>query len=59
MVAQTHSGSDGFFRVAVPPGSYALSANSSGKWPTCRPTDVTVYRNAYSRVTINCDTGIR
>ncbi len=60
-VATTHSGSDGTFRVAVPPGSYTVAAvtPTPGGLPHGSPVRVTVTEGTYSNVTLTLDSGIR
>jgi len=56
--ATAKAGSDGRFRVAVPPGDYTVEAQSPQAM-RCSPADVTVSRDRYADVAVSCDTGIR
>jgi hypothetical protein len=62
VVARLTTAGDGRFRVALRPGRYRLLARpaAGGKLPSCpnaQPARVT--RSGYTRVTIDCDSGIR
>ncbi|MBI4259066.1 MAG: hypothetical protein HY658_00735 [Actinobacteria bacterium] len=62
LVETVVSGSDGRFRVALPPGSYLLDPqrpDPSAPFPIAGPIPVTVVEGEYTSVTISYDTGIR
>jgi hypothetical protein len=56
VVARTTTDADGSYRVAVPPGTYVVTAQAG---MSCELRDVRVTPGAYSKVDIPCDTGIR
>jgi hypothetical protein len=56
VVARTMTDADGNYRVAVPPGTYVVTARAG---MSCELMDVRVTSGAYSKVDIPCDTGIR
>ena len=58
-VARTTAGSDGTFRVALPPGDYVILPQPGNPFPQSQPLDVTVDPGTYTDVEINYDTGIR
>jgi hypothetical protein len=60
-VAQTTSGSEGRFELALPPGRYTLEAvvGSDGPGMFAKPVDVTVTSGAFVEVVVPVDTGIR
>jgi hypothetical protein len=59
-VATTHTDAQGGFNLALPPGGYSLVAViTTGVFPTCRPTYVTVSPGQQTKADIACDTGIR
>lgn len=55
------SGADGKFSVTLAPGDYMItSANTAGLFSHCSSQGViTVLKNKYTDITLNCDTGIR
>ncbi|MES2409430.1 MAG: hypothetical protein V4509_03990 [Patescibacteria group bacterium] len=57
--ATAQSGSDGTFKLSLPPGEYVVSAGSGNSLPRCSNISTTVESNGYSEVQIICDTGIR
>jgi hypothetical protein len=61
-VARLRTGGDGRFQVRLRPGRYGVSARpaAGGPLPRC-PQDVkaTVRAGTYTRVAIQCDSGIR
>lgn len=61
VVRSTTTGSDGRFSFAVDPGTYVLTARPTTPLPTSREDrrTVTVQRDAFSRLTLRFDTGIR
>lgn len=59
VVGLVTTNSRGEFHTAVPSGSYILRVDSSGPYPRCPDTQVTVPRQGFSSVNIECDTGIR
>jgi hypothetical protein len=56
VVARTTTDADGTFRVAVPPGTYVVTAQAG---MSCDLTNVRVTSGAYAKVDTLCDTGIR
>jgi hypothetical protein len=56
VVARTTTDADGTYRVAVPPGTYVVTARAG---MSCEPRDTQVTSGAHSKVDIACDTGIR
>lgn len=55
-VARATTGSDGRFRVAVPPGEYVVTADAG---LSCELMDVRVGAGDFATVDVPCDTGIR
>ncbi len=58
VLLQTRSTESGAFEFALPPGDYVVSGGEA-VLPRCSETQVTVRADTYSRITLNCDTGIR
>jgi hypothetical protein len=59
-VARLETGSDGRFRVALPPGTYkVVPANRVARLPRAGEETVTVAPGKFSHVTINFDSGMR
>jgi hypothetical protein len=58
-VAAASSDGSGRYRLALPPGSYTLIAETGSALPRCPPVPVTVGSGAPTRTDISCDTGIR
>jgi hypothetical protein len=56
VVARTTTDADGNYRVAVPPGTYVVTAQAG---MSCDLRTIRVSTGVYSRVDIPCDTGIR
>jgi hypothetical protein len=56
VIARTTTDSHGRYRVAVAPGKYVVTADAG---MTCEPMDARVNADAYAKVDIPCDTGIR
>jgi hypothetical protein len=56
VVARTTTDADGRYRLAVPPGSYVVTADAG---MSCELMDARVAIGVYSKVDISCDTGIR
>lgn len=50
---------DGTFTLALPAGTYTLSASGGQTLPRCADTSVTVPKAGYATTSISCDTGIR
>ncbi len=52
---------DGLFKVSVAPGEYAIrNVQTTSPYPSCGKAGIVpVEANKYTRVTVNCDTGIR
>ncbi|MDQ1395257.1 MAG: hypothetical protein QOG64_516, partial [Acidimicrobiaceae bacterium] len=55
-VANTTTGADGSYQLALAPGTYDLSANAG---MSCRPITITVESGRISHADVTCDTGIR
>ena len=53
------SDANGAFTAALSPGSYILSARGGDILPRCPNVRAEVVSGQYTRVTIDCDTGIR
>jgi hypothetical protein len=59
-VARLKTGSDGRFRVALPPGQYIVKpVQQNARWPRGGEQEVTVRAGKFSQVTITFDSGIR
>jgi hypothetical protein len=60
-VATMRTGKDGRASKRLRAGSYRASASNAnpGIMPACKPVNFVVRRGRYTRITINCDTGIR
>jgi hypothetical protein len=60
-VTKTTSGTDGHFRIPLPPGTYTLrSANLTGAvTPIAQPMDVTVTSGRFTTIVVSFDSGIR
>jgi hypothetical protein len=59
LAAMSRSGSDGRYRLPLPPGQYTLTVASSGSFPRCPTPTATVVAGRLATVDISCDTGIR
>jgi hypothetical protein len=59
VVAETTSGVDGVFSLALAPGSYTLTATTARQPPTARPLTVTVPQTGTAEVVITFDSGVR
>lgn len=61
VIGRVRSGTDGGFRLMLPPGDYRVTAvpETDRAMPSCAPQDVTVAPGAWVSVTLQCDTGIR
>jgi hypothetical protein len=59
VVASTRSASDGRYRLALPAGSYTISAVTPTPLPRCGAQPAAVAAGADVEVTLTCDTGIR
>ena len=55
-VAQTTTDDRGRYRVAVPPGSYVITADAG---MSCELLDAVVTAGGFTEVEVPCDTGIR
>jgi hypothetical protein len=55
-VAEGTTDSHGYFRIAVHPGDYIVTARAG---MSCEPIDARVRHNAFVTVAVACDTGIR
>ena len=54
------TGEHGYFRTELPPGRYRLRPrDGKNGFPACPSRDVTVKSGRFTRVGIDCDTGIR
>ena len=58
-VRVVHSGEKGRFGVRLRPGRYRLRASGGRPFPSCQAVTVRVYRTAFTRVSLDCDTGLR
>jgi len=58
-VATVESDAEGRFRLALPPGSYLLRPQSSGKYPRASEQRVVVRPDKLTRVEIVYDSGMR
>jgi hypothetical protein len=59
LAAMSRSGSDGRYRLLLPPGQYTLTVASSGSFPRCPTPTATVVAGRLATFDISCDTGIR
>jgi hypothetical protein len=59
LVAEVESDADGHFRVLLPPGTYVLDPQPSGRRQHAAQQVVTVRPGALTPVRINYDSGIR
>jgi hypothetical protein len=60
IAARGRSGTDGRFRIEVPPARYRLEADyPEGPGRGCTPVDVAVDVGGFTHADIDCDTGIR
>ena len=59
VIASTHSGRDGIYRVRLPAGTYTLSAVTPNRYPRCTPRTVTVTAARTAGGNLTCDTGMR
>jgi hypothetical protein len=59
LAATARSGSDGRYRLPLPPGQYTLAVASSGPFPRCPTATATVVAGELATVDVSCDTGIR
>jgi hypothetical protein len=58
-VGVAESGSSGRYLLALPAGTYTLTATTGTAYPHCQPSPVTVRAGSPTRADISCDTGIR
>jgi hypothetical protein len=58
-VASGHSGKDGRFRIATPPGTYEVKATNLGGMQLSKPVSVTVPTGRFIEVNVPVDSGIR
>ncbi len=49
----------GDYLVVVPPGDYLFVPKSGNTFPRCASTQVAVVAHAFTKIDLNCDTGIR
>src|SRR5438093_12951246 len=56
--ATIRSGTDGKFRIELPPGTYTVGAQGNGP-PTVKPFEVIVKPHAFTTITVMFDSGIR
>ena len=59
IVASTHSGADGTYRLELPGGIYTIVAVTQNAFPRCAPRTVTVTTACTTFGDITCDTRIR
>jgi hypothetical protein len=59
LAVMSRSGSDGRYRLLLPPGQYTLTVASSGSFPRCPTPTATVVAGRLATFDISCDTGIR
>lgn len=59
LAGSARSGSDGQYRLALPPGTYTLTVVSAGTFPRCPTPTATVIAGRVAMLDIGCDTGIR
>lgn len=59
LVGRTQTDGQGYYRLALPPGTYTLVVETGAIYPRCEPVEVTLARGARTRADITCDTGIR
>jgi hypothetical protein len=59
VVATVSSGSDGTFRVALPPGRYLVRPKQGSPYPIAHEQEVTVVAGQYAHVLVSYDSGIR
>lgn len=57
--AVSQSDSNGNFEVSLPPGEYIVRAGNGDMLPRCAQVSATVDSDAYTDITLSCDTGIR
>jgi hypothetical protein len=59
LAGSTRSGSDGQYRLVLPPGTYTLTVAAPGPFPRCPTPTATVIAGKVVMLDIGCDTGIR
>lgn len=59
VAAETTTGPDGAFRLAVSPGRYELRVDVPSLYPRCERMAVTVRKGKFLRATLRCDSGMR
>ena len=59
VVAETKSGADGSYRVALPPGRYVLQAVNGEPLPIAPSQEFTVSAGQFTTVRVDYDSGIR
>ena len=59
VAGSTRSGSDGQYRLSLPPGTYTLMVAATGPFPRCPTPTATVIGGKVVMLDISCDTGIR
>jgi len=55
----TSSDANGYFKVALQPGSYILLLTGGATFPICAEQEVTVIAGQFQTVDLSCDTGVR
>ena len=55
----TTTAPDGSYTMALPPGTYEVSAATGSMFPRCSPVPATVVLNQVTTADVSCDTGIR
>lgn len=58
-IAQTDSGTDGYFRIVLPPGTYILHPEASGPFPRAGDQIIVVQEGEFSQVEVRYDSGMR
>ncbi len=59
VVRRDSAAEDGVFRIAAPPGRYVLQVEVDGLYPRCEPTPLRIVKGRWTRLTLECDSGMR
>ncbi len=59
VIGEARTSGQGFYKLALRPGTYTLEVITGGLLPRCPPTEVTVSPGKWAAADITCDTGIR
>jgi hypothetical protein len=59
IIAETRSGADGTFRVALAPGRYVMQPVNGTPLPTAPSQDFTVIAGQFTTIRVDYDSGIR